>query len=182
MDAITKAAEGTAPGDAHTYRMPLPRPPLTPDVAHGPLDGARWPRCEALEPELPALVGSLDPSAGTVTRVTVGIAVRPDAPRKVMAPVRPDAPRRVMAPGHVVEVVRTGLAAVAHAITGDCGTVGRWEPLVIPPDQPAAAATWLLTAAAGPENPQSAPRLPALAESRLDRQDTDESEGGSGLR
>ncbi|MFC3572954.1 DUF5994 family protein [Streptomyces yaanensis] len=170
MNAITKPAEGTAPGDGHTYRMPLPRLRLTPDVSHGPLDGEWWPRCDALELELPALVGSLDPSIGTVTRVTVGTAAWPDAPHEVMAP------------GHVIEVVLTDLAAEAHAITMDCGTVGRWELLVIPPDEPAGAATRLLTAAADPENPLSVPRLLALVESGLDGQDTWESEGGSGLR
>ncbi|MFB7596451.1 DUF5994 family protein [Streptomyces sp. NPDC056160] len=170
MNAITKPAEGTAPGDGHSYRMPLPRLRLTPDVSHGPLDGAWWPRCDALELELPALVGSLDPSIGTVTRVTVGTATWPDAPQEVMAP------------GHVIEVVLTDLAAEVHAITVDCGTVGRWELLVIPPDEPAGAATRLLTAAADAGNPLSAPRLLALVESGLDGQDTWESEGGSGLR
>lgn len=53
---------------------------------------------------------------------------------------------------------------------------------MIPPDEPAGAATRLLTAAADPENPLSAPRLLALAESGLDGQDAWESEGGSGLR
>ncbi|MFF3336782.1 DUF5994 family protein [Streptomyces sp. NPDC002888] len=170
MDAITKPAEGTTSGDPHTYRMPLPRLSLTPDVSHGPLDGAWWPRCDALELELPALVGALEPSADTVTRVTVGTASWPDAPQKVMAP------------GHVIEVALTDLAAEAHAITVDCGTVGRWELLVIPPDEPAGAATRLLTAAADPGNPLSAPRLLTLVESGLDGQDTWESEGGSGLR
>ncbi|MGW2935602.1 DUF5994 family protein [Streptomyces sp. NPDC001156] len=170
MNAITKPAEGATPGDAHTYRMPLPRLNLTPDVSHGPLDGAWWPRCDALELELPSLVGSLDPNVGTVTRVTVGTAAWPDAPQKVMAP------------GHVIEVVLTDLAAGAHAITLDCGTVGRWELLVIPPDEPAGAATRLLTAAADPGNPLSAPRLLALVENGPDGQDTWESEGGPGLR
>ena len=55
--------------------------------------GAWWPRCDALELELPALVGSLDPSIGTVTRVTGGTAAWPDAPQEVMAP------------GHVIEVL-----------------------------------------------------------------------------
>ncbi|MGW4434341.1 DUF5994 family protein [Streptomyces sp. NPDC004596] len=155
MNAITKPAEGTAPGDGHTYQMPLPRLRLTPDVSHGPLDGAWWPRCDALELELPTLVGSLDPSIGTVTRVTVGTAVWPHAPQEVMAP------------GHVIEVILTDLAAEAHAITLDCGTVGRWELLVIPPDEPTGTASRLLTAAADPENPLSAPRLLALAESGL---------------
>ncbi|MFH9087407.1 DUF5994 family protein [Streptomyces sp. NPDC017673] len=170
MNAITKPAEGTAPGDGHSYRMPLPRLRLTPDVSHGPLDGAWWPRCDALELELPVLVGSLDPGIGTVTRVTVGTAAWPDAPREVMAP------------GHVIEVVLTDSAAEAHAITVDCGTVGRWELLVIPPDEPARVATRLLTAAADPANPLPAPRLLALAESGLDGQDAWESEGGAGPR
>ncbi|MEU5089212.1 DUF5994 family protein [Streptomyces sp. NPDC021356] len=168
MDASTKPAEGTAPGDGHTYRMPLPRLRLTRDGSHGPLDGAWWPRCDALELELPALVGSLDPSAGPVTHVTVETAAWPDAPR------------RVMAPGHVIEVALTDAAAEAHAITVDCGTVGRWELLVVPPDEPAGAAAQLLTAAADPGNPLSAPRLLALTESGLDGQARWESEGGAG--
>ncbi|WP_245726954.1 DUF5994 family protein [Streptomyces longwoodensis] len=113
MNASTEPAEGTAPGDGHCYRMPSPRLRLTPDASHGPLDGAWWPRCGALELELPVLVGSLDPGIGTITRVTVGTAAWPDAPREVMAP------------GHVIEVVLTDSAAEAHAITVDCGTVGR---------------------------------------------------------
>ncbi|MEV6941140.1 DUF5994 family protein [Streptomyces sp. NPDC051172] len=170
MDAITKPADGTSPDDARTYQMPLPRLRLTPDVSHGPLDGAWWPRGDALELELPALVGSLDPGAGTVTRVTVDTTSWPDAPQTVMAP------------GHVIEVVRTGSAAEAHAITLDCGTVGRWELLVIPPDEPAGAATRLLTAAADPDNQLSAPHMLALAEAVLDEEATWESEGGHGLR
>jgi hypothetical protein len=150
--------------------MPLPRLSLTPDVGHGPLDGAWWPRCDALELELPALVGSLDPAVGTVIRVTVDTASWPDAPRTVLAP------------GHVIEVVLSDLAAEAHAITLDCGTVGRWELLVIPPDEPAGAAARLLTAAADPGNPLSAPRILALAEDGLDAEATWESEGGPGLR
>ncbi|MEV0982073.1 DUF5994 family protein [Streptomyces sp. NPDC049915] len=168
MDAITGPGEATSPGDADTYRMPLPRLSLTPDVSHGPLDGAWWPRCNALELELPPLVGSLDPSVGTVTRVTVDTASWPDAPQTVMAP------------GHVIEVVRTDLAAEAHAITLDCGTVGRWELLVIPPDEPAGAATRLLTDAADPENRLSAPRILALAENGLGGEAAWESEGGRG--
>ncbi|MEU9796827.1 DUF5994 family protein [Streptomyces sparsogenes] len=38
--------------------MPLPRLSLTPGVSHGPLDGAWWPRCDAMEVELPALIGT----------------------------------------------------------------------------------------------------------------------------
>lgn len=170
MNAITEPSEGTASGDGHSYRMPLPRLRLTPDVSHGPLDGAWWPRCDALELELPALIGSLDPGIGTVTRVTVGTAVWPDAPQEVMAP------------DHVIEVVRTDLAAEAHAITLDCGTVGRWELLVIPPDEPAGAAARLLAAAADPENPLSAARVLALAENELGAEAARESEGGPGPR
>lgn len=119
---------------------------------------------------MPALLGSLDPGVGTVTRVTVDTACWPDAPQKVMAP------------GHVVEVVLTDLDAEAHAITVDCGTTGRWQLLVIPPEEPAGAAARLLSAAADPENPLSAPRILALAENGLDGEATWESEGGPGLR
>ena len=110
------------------------------------------------------------PGVGTDTRVTVDTASWPDAPQTVVAP------------GHVIEVVRADPAAEAHAVTVDCGTVGRWELLVIPPDEPAGAATWLLTAAADPDNPLSARRMLALAEDGLDGDATWESEGGHGLR
>ncbi|MFE0354177.1 DUF5994 family protein [Streptomyces nigra] len=146
MTITTEPAEGAVPGDGHSYRMPVPRLRLMPGVSHGRLDGAWWPRCDALELELPALVGSLDPGIGTVTRVTVETAAWPDAPQEVMAP------------SHVIEVVPTDSAAEAHAITVDCGTVGSWELLVIPPDEPARGAARLLTAAADPTNPLSAPR------------------------
>ncbi|MFG2359197.1 DUF5994 family protein [Streptomyces sp. NPDC048521] len=152
MDSLTPPAGGTSPGDAHTYSMPLSRLSLTPQASHGPLDGAWWPRCASLELELPALVGSLDPGRGTVTRVTVGGAAWRDAPRTVSAP------------DHVIEVVLSDVADEAHAITLDCGTVGRWELLVIPPDEPAAAAGRLLSAAADPWNPLSAERVLARVE------------------
>ncbi|WP_439946258.1 DUF5994 family protein [Streptomyces sp. BBFR109] len=164
MDAITQPAGGTAPDDEHTYWMPPPRLRLTPDGSHSPLDGAWWPRCDALELELPVLVGALDPGLGTVTRVTVESAAWPGAPRKVMAP------------GHVIEVALTDADADAHSITVDCGTIGRWELLVVPPDEAAGAAALLLTAAADPGNPLPAPRLLALAENGPDRQATWESE------
>ncbi|MEU1875298.1 DUF5994 family protein [Streptomyces sp. NPDC019793] len=171
MNITTEPAEGAVPDDGHSYRMPMRRLRLMPGVSHGPLDGAWWPLCDALELELPALVGSLDPGIGTVTRVTVETAAWPDAPQEVMAP------------GHVIEVVLTDSAAEAHAITVDCGTVGSWELLVIPPpDEPARVATRLLTAASDPANPLSAPRLLALAESGPDGQDARESEGGAGPR
>ncbi|MFH9043353.1 DUF5994 family protein [Streptomyces sp. NPDC017966] len=127
MNITTEPAEGAVPDDGHSYRMPMRRLRLMPGVSHGPLDGAWWPLCDALELELPALVGSLDPGIGTVTRVTVETAAWPDAPQEVMAP------------GHVIEVVLTDSAAEAHAITVDCGTVGSWELLVIPPPPPGRA-------------------------------------------
>ncbi|MGW3209572.1 DUF5994 family protein [Streptomyces sp. NPDC001135] len=68
--------------------MPTPRLALTPDVSHGPLDGAWWPRCDALELELPSLVGSLEPDPDTTVRVTVDPAEWPDTPCTVMAPGR----------------------------------------------------------------------------------------------
>jgi hypothetical protein len=156
MDSLTPPAGRTPPDDAHTYNMPLSRLSLTPDASHGPLDGAWWPRCGALELELPALVGSLDPGRGTVTRVTVGAADWPDAPRTVSAP------------DHEIEVVLSDADDEAHAITLDCGTVGRWELLVVPPEEPVAAAGRMMDAAADPEN-----RLPA-------HDILEEVEGGSG--
>ncbi|MFF8968966.1 DUF5994 family protein [Streptomyces sp. NPDC014995] len=154
---------------ARTYRMPLPRLTLSPGAGHGPLDGAWWPRCDALELELPALVGSLDPGLGTVTRVTVDTAAWPDAPRTVLAP------------GHAIEVALTDVDVEAHAITLDCGTVGRRQLLVIPPGESVAAATWLLTVAADPRNALNAPHMLALAESGFDDEADRRRDGGPGI-
>ncbi|MFE9092919.1 DUF5994 family protein [Streptomyces sp. NPDC007264] len=146
--------------------MPLPRLSLAPDGSHGPLDGAWWPRCHALELELPALVGSLDPGHGTVTRVTVDPAAWPDAPHTVPAP------------DHVIEVARADAGTATHVITLDCGTAGRWELLVVPPDEPDAAAARLLATAADPWNPLTAAQLLARAETDLVGESAWESEGG----
>ncbi|MGD6756100.1 DUF5994 family protein [Streptomyces sp. BH105] len=168
MDAITTPVGGTSPREGHTYRMPGPRLRLTPDTSHGPLDGAWWPRCSSLELELPALVASLEPADGAVTHVTVD----PDCWRT--------APRRVMAPGHghVIEVATARLPGKAHMISVECGVVGRWELLVIPPDEPAEAADELLAAAADPENMLSAPRMLARIEEYLAEETAWESQGG----
>ncbi|KUN10634.1 hypothetical protein AQI95_01935 [Streptomyces yokosukanensis] len=131
--------------------MPLPRLTLTPEVSHGPLDGAWWPRCDALEIELPSLVGSLEPEPGAAIQVTVDPAGWPDAPRTVMAP------------GRVIAVEPAGPGSDAHVITLDCGTVGRWVLLVVPPEAPAGTAVRLLAAAADPENPLTAARMLMLA-------------------
>jgi hypothetical protein len=139
---------------------------VTPDVSHGPLDGARWPPCHALEPELPALVGSLDPGYGTVTRVTVGPAAWPDAPHTVTAP------------DHVIEVTQADADAGTQVITLDCGTVGRWELLVVPPDEPVAAAARLPATVADPWNPLTAAQMLARAETDLVGESTWESEAG----
>ncbi len=152
----TPAESGTA-AQAHTYRMPLPRLALTPDVSHGPLDGAWWPRCDALELELPSLIGSLEPGSGAAVRVSVDPAEWPDAPNTVMAP------------GRVIAVEPAGPGSEAHVITLDCGTVGRWVLLVVPPGEPAETAARLLAAATDPDNPLTAARMLALAETgRLD--------------
>ncbi|WP_234435981.1 DUF5994 family protein [Streptomyces sp. NRRL S-813] len=139
------------------YSMPLPRLALTPDVSHGPLDGAWWPRCDALELELPSLIGSLEPDPGAAVRVSVDPAEWPDAPNTVMAP------------GRVIAVEPAGPGSEAHVITLDCGTVGRWVLLVVPPGEPAETAARLLAAATDPDNPLTAARMLALAETgRLD--------------
>ncbi|MEU2286653.1 DUF5994 family protein [Streptomyces sp. NPDC013178] len=151
MDVTATSAEGVPPDGARTYRMPVARLALAPSVGHGPLDGAWWPRCDMLELELPALVGSLGPGLGTVTRVTVDAVAWPDVPRTVMAP------------GRVIEVALSAVDAEAHAIALDCDTVGRWELLVIPPGESFAAATWLLTTAADPRNALTAAHMLALA-------------------
>ncbi|WP_425826894.1 DUF5994 family protein [Streptomyces fractus] len=155
MDAIATPLGGTSPSDGQTYRMPEPRLRLTPGTSHGPLDGAWWPRCSSLELELPALVSSLAPADGAVTHVTVD----PDCWRGV--------PRSVMAPGHVIEVATVRLPDDAHAIGVECGVVGRWELLVIPPDEPVEAAVRLLAAASDPENTLSASRMLAGIEEDL---------------
>ncbi|MFI1761483.1 DUF5994 family protein [Streptomyces sp. NPDC020800] len=152
MEPTRTPAEGASGADAQTYRMPLPRLTLTPDVSHGPLDGAWWPRCDALELELPSLVGSLEPEPGAAIRVTVDPAEWPDAPHTIMAP------------GGVIAVEPAGPGSDAHVITLDCGTVGRWVLLVVPPEEPAGTAARLLAAAADPENPLTATRMLALAE------------------
>ncbi|MFF7751914.1 DUF5994 family protein [Streptomyces sp. NPDC007971] len=155
MEPTRTPAEGASGADAQTYRMPLPRPTLTPDVSHGPLDGAWRPRCDALELELPSLVGSLEPEPepepGAAIRVTVDPAAWPDAPHTVMAP------------GRTIAVESAGPGSDAHVITLDCGTVGRWVLLVVPPEEPAGTAARLLAAAADPENPLTAARMLNLA-------------------
>ncbi|MGV4987131.1 DUF5994 family protein [Streptomyces sp. NRAIS4] len=115
--------------------MPLPRLALTPDVCHGPLDGAWWPRCGALELELPSLVGSLEPDPDTTVRVTVDPAEWPDAPHTVMSP------------GREIAVEPAGPGSAAHVITLDCGTAGRWVLLVVPPEATERAAVSLMSAA-----------------------------------
>jgi hypothetical protein len=132
--------------------MPLPRLTLTPATGHGPLDGAWWPRCAELELELPSLVCSLEPDPEATVRVTVDPAEWPGAPHTVMAP------------GRVISVEPAGPGSEAHVITLDCGTVGRWALLVVPPEEPAGTAARLLAAAAEPDNPLTAARMLALAE------------------
>ncbi|MFF8729000.1 DUF5994 family protein [Streptomyces sp. NPDC015171] len=151
-DVAGMPSEGAFPGPDHTYRMPVPRLTLTAGVSRGPLDGAWWPRCDLLELELPALVGSLAPGLGTVTRVTVDAVAWPDVPRTVAAPAG------------LIEVALSDVDSEAHAIALECGALGRWELLVIPPGRSVAAATWLLTAAADPSNRLTAAHMLALAE------------------
>ncbi|MFJ9563661.1 DUF5994 family protein [Streptomyces fuscichromogenes] len=166
MDSLSPpAGDSPTDDDAHTYTMPLSRLSLTPEGSHGPLDGAWWPRCDVLALELPSLVGSLDPGHGTVTRVTVGAADWPDAPQTVPAP------------DHVIEVVLSDETDEAHAITLECGTVGCWELLVVPPDEPAGRAGRLMTAAADPWNTLSAGRVLARVEGGAGQESAGESNG-----
>ncbi|MFF4588205.1 DUF5994 family protein [Streptomyces sp. NPDC001388] len=151
-DVTGTPAGGVSPDPAHTYRMPVARLALPPGGARGPLAGAWWPRCDMLELELPALVGSLAPGLGTVTRVTVD------------AVAWPDAPHRVTAPGRTIEVTLSAVDAETHAISLDCGALGRRELLVIPPGESVTAAAWLLTTAADPWNTLTAAHMLALAE------------------
>ena len=138
MEPSRTPAEGPLADRGHTYRMPLPRLALTPEVSHGPLDGAWWPRCDALELELPSLVAALEPDRGSTVHVTVDAAQWPDTPHTVLAP------------GQVIAVDVTGPAGEAHVITLDCDTVGRWVLLVVPPQEPADTAARLMAAAADP--------------------------------
>lgn len=156
MGDTTSSPDDGPAGAARVYRMPAPRLTLTPGVSHGPLDGAWWPRCDALELELPALVDALNPVPGSVTRVMVDTAAWPAAPRTVLAP------------GQLIEVALSDVDAEAHSITLDCGTVGRWALLVVPPGQPAAAADWLLRTAADPWNALTAAHILALAQADFD--------------
>ncbi|MFF4657928.1 DUF5994 family protein [Streptomyces sp. NPDC001381] len=135
MDPSKTPADASSSAPSHTYRMPLPRLSLTPDARHGPLDGAWWPRCDVLELELPSLIGSLEPDREAAVRVTVDPLAWPGAPRTVMAP------------GRVITVDPAGPHGGAHVITVDCGTVGLWVLLVVPPGEAAATATGLLALA-----------------------------------
>ncbi|MFH8339383.1 DUF5994 family protein [Streptomyces sp. AM6-12] len=140
----------STPADRHTYRTPLPRVALTPDAGHGPLDGTWWPRCDALELELPLLISSLEPETA------VRVSVYPGA--------CPDAPHAVMSPGREIAVEQTGTGGQAHAVTVDCGALGRWVLLVVPPEEPVGTAARPLAAATDPDNSPTAAGLPALAE------------------
>ncbi|MFF4686461.1 DUF5994 family protein [Streptomyces sp. NPDC001307] len=133
------------PTEAHT---------LTPVGGHGPLDGARWPRCDALKFELPPLVGSSEPDTGTTVRVMVDPADRPGAPHTAMAP------------GRRIAVEPAGPGGEAHVITVDCGTVGRRVLLLIPPEEPAPSTARPLTAAADLETPLTAARIPTRGQTR----------------
>ncbi|MFJ9909605.1 DUF5994 family protein [Streptomyces sp. NPDC101152] len=138
MEPSRTPAEDLPADGGHTYRMPLPRLALTPAVSHGPLDGAWWPRCDALELELPSLVTALEPGRYTTVGVTVDAAQWPDAPHTVMAP------------GRVITVEPARSAGEEHVITLDCETVGRWVLLVVLPQEPADEAFRLMSAAADP--------------------------------
>ncbi|GAA2731000.1 DUF5994 family protein [Streptomyces nogalater] len=157
MDSNGSPAGHLPPAGAHTYRMPLPRLTLTPIGGHGPLDGAWWPRCDALELELPALTGALAAGLGAVVHVTVDTAAWPDAPY------------RVPAPGRFIRVSLSAVDTEAHTITLDTGAGEHRELLVVPPGEPADAARWLLTTAADPGNALSAPHMLALADATWER-------------
>ncbi|MFF5439967.1 DUF5994 family protein [Streptomyces achromogenes] len=157
MDRNESPAGHPPPAGAHTYRMPLPRLTLAPDGGHGPLHGAWWPRCDALELELPALAGALAAGLGTVVHVTVDTAAWPDVPH------------RVPAPGHLIRVSLSAVDTEAHTITLDTGAGEHRELLVVPPGEPADAARWLLTTAADPWNALSAPHMLALADATWER-------------
>ncbi|MFI2431334.1 DUF5994 family protein [Streptomyces sp. NPDC018693] len=167
MDTTGRPTGDAFRGGAQTYRMPLPRLTLAPDAGRGPLHGGWWPRCDALELELPALIGALAAGPGTVTRVSVDTAAWPDAPPTVLMP------------GQVIEVRLSDVDTEAHAIVLDRGTAGRRALLVVPPGEPTEAAAWLLTAAAAPGNTLSAPHLLALAEAHWNGNGRADGSGGT---
>ncbi|MFF7235179.1 hypothetical protein [Streptomyces collinus] len=54
---------------------------------------------------------------------------------------RPGTPSTVMAPGRVIAVEPAGPEGKTHVISLDCGSVGRWVPLVVPPEAAERAVT-----------------------------------------
>jgi hypothetical protein len=128
-----------------TSKRDLPPPArilLTPPgaAAHGPLDGAWWPRSRDLPVELPALTDALDRTWGRITRITVNPRFWPAIPRKV--PVN----------GHVVHVGWFATEQDTDDLLLLSYTVGRWDLLVIPPETDPRAAARLMSAAADPDN------------------------------
>jgi hypothetical protein len=156
-------------------RPPPARLLLTPTgAAHGPLDGAWWPRSRDLPAELPALTDALDRTWGRITRITVNPGFWPDIPRKV--PVN----------GHVVHVGWFATEQDTDDLLLLSYTVGRWDLLVIPPETDPRTAARLMSAAADPRNLLTASGLLASDGRALpsihipgSREEEWESEGGA---
>ncbi|MEF3118174.1 DUF5994 family protein [Streptomyces chrestomyceticus] len=113
----------------------------------GPLDGAWWPFSRDLGRELPALTAALDPLWGRITRITVNPSHWPVIPRKV--PVD----------GHVVGVGVFAAEQDPHELFLASYTVGRWNLLIVPPENIPDRAAQLMRAAADPHNTRTASGL-----------------------
>ncbi|MGW1984570.1 DUF5994 family protein [Streptomyces collinus] len=137
-------------------RIPSSSPPrlvLAPaDTAPALIDGAWWPHSRDLAAELPALIDTLDPLWGRITRVTVNPTFWPVIPRKM--PVH----------GHVVHVGWFAAEQDPHELLLLSYTVGRWDLLVIPPETEPATATRLMAMATDPSRSLTATGLIEEAE------------------
>ncbi|MFI1172340.1 DUF5994 family protein [Streptomyces melanogenes] len=133
---MTTTIDRTAP---HALAPPVPaRLSLTPRSAlPGQLDGAWWPASRDLSIELVGLTRALDGARGRITRVIVNPARWPVIPHKV--PVA----------GHTVHVGWFTEQDPDKVILL-CGTVARWDLLVVPPATSPAGAARLMSAAAIP--------------------------------
>ncbi|MET9889110.1 DUF5994 family protein [Streptomyces sp. NPDC006465] len=113
----------------------------TDGASRGLLDGAWWPRSRDLPSELPALVRTLDPLWGRITRIAVNPRYWPVVPHKV--PVD----------GHVVKVGWFTPEIDPHKLLLLSYGTGRWDLLIIPPETGAASAARLMRAASDHDGP-----------------------------
>lgn len=143
---MTVITERTSP-DTSGSGLPPVRLSLKPQGPQsGLLDGAWWPRSRDLAGELPALISTLDPLWGRITRVTVNPTHWAGVPAKV--PVA----GRVVKAGWFTEQDPHKLLLLSYR-------VGRWDLLVIPPQVSEDAAARLMTAATDPQTVRTASEL-----------------------